>query len=328
MRALLVTAPHTYDWLDVPLPQPGTTQALVRNFVCGVCNSTDAELIEGTQCYRPPFPYLLGHEAVGEVLEVGAEASRFQVGDLVTRANCPPPPGINSAWGGFAEYGLVSQTGAQQIVLPPGIEPEWAFMAIALSETRAFLDQVMELSRPLAGRPLVVLGTGIAGLTACYWGKVAGASQVIALGRRPSRLELALRSGADHALDTRITDLAGAVADLTGGGAHTLIEATGRPALLAQMGGLLAPNAVVGIYGAADGAAYQAAAAQLPAGTQIHRPGPEEQRWVRRTAEQMLSGEVDASVWRSHVWHWSEIKLAFAQVAAGEVIKGCVRFDR
>jgi threonine dehydrogenase-like Zn-dependent dehydrogenase len=336
MKALVVTAPDTFAWTEVEPPRPAADEALVRIEVCGFCGSTDRELIAGTQPYRPPFPFLLGHEAVGEVIEVGADVTDYRVGDRVTRATCcsahgPRADGLHSGWGGFAELGLVQQgaadyTAQRQIVLPPGLPADQAFMAIALAETRAFVEQMAEATRPVAGRATVVVGTGIAGLTLAYWAKVAGAEPVITLGRRAERLALACRGGADHALNLAEPNLVARIADLTGGrGAELLLEAVGKPAVLAGLGPLLAPGAVVGVYGAADAEAYAAAKAALPADAVVLQPGPEEHRYTRQVAEELLAGNLPVDLWRTHVWPREAFAEAVAAVDRGEVVKGCVR---
>jgi threonine dehydrogenase-like Zn-dependent dehydrogenase len=329
MKALVVTAPNVFGWQDLPMPIPGPEQALVRIEACGFCNATDRELIAGVQPYRPPFPFILGHEAVGTVVEVGSACTEFKVGDRVTRPNCGALAGFASGWSGFAEYGLVMSGQAdynaqRQLALPPGLEPEWAFMAISLAETRAFLDQVIEASRPISGAPVVVVGTGINGLTLTHWAKRLGAAPVVTLGRRAERLELARAGGADAVVNLRDPDCAAAVRDLTGGGAALLLEAIGQPAVLAGFGPLLAPDGLVGIYGAADGAAYRAAAEAL-APAVVLQPGPEEQRYTRAMAEEILAGTVPAALWRTHVWEPAAFPEAVAAVARGEVVKGCVR---
>lgn len=335
MKALVVSGPEEFGWVDIPPPEPKANEALCRIEVCGICNSTDRELIALTQPYKPNVPFVLGHESVGTVVEVGAEVTRYRVGDQVTRVAAIFPgeerDGLYSGWGGFAEYGIVrddpsNYTSMRQVVLPGELEPERAFLSISLAETRAWLEQVTEMHGDVAGRPVVVLGTGVAGLTATYWAKARGAVPLITLGRRPERLALARRCGADLALRSDDPELGARVRDATSGRmAAVLIEAIGKPAALPAFYPLLAASGVLAVYGAAPAAEYEAAWAQLPEGVRHCRPGPEEHRYTRRVAEEMLRGEIDTSLWLSHVWEADEIEAAFEQVAAGEVVKGCVR---
>jgi len=336
MKAVVVTARGVYDWQEIPAPTPGPQEALVKIEVCGICNTTDVELIDGTQGGTPKLPFVLGHESVGTVVEVGAEVTKYRVGDRVTRAAAILPggqrDGLFSGWGGYAQYGLVvdaapgSYTPDRQIVLPEGCEAETAFLAISLAETRAWLEQVAEQCGSLAGQAVVVVGTGVAGLTLTHWARVLGADPVITLGRRPERLALAQRSGAHLALKSNDEHLAEQVRERTGGRlAKFLIEAIGKPAVLPSLAPLLAPQAVVAIYGAAANAEYEQAYAQLPPDHTHLRPGPEEHRYVAQCAAELRDGMIDPGLWRTHLWEMDELHDAFTQVAAGEVVKGCVR---
>lgn len=336
MKAVVVTAKGEYDWQEIALPEPGPNEALVKIEVCGICNTTDAELIDGTQSGTPKLPFVLGHESVGTVIETGAEVTKYKVGDRVTRAAAIAPgeqrDGLFSGWGAYAQYGLVrdaapgSYTPDRQIVLPEGCEPDDAFMSISLAETRAWLEQVTEQCGSLAGQAVLVVGTGIAGLTLTRWARLLGADPVITLGRRRERLVLAQRSGAHLALQSNDEHLAEQVKDRTGGRlCKFLLEAIGKPDLLPSFVPLLAPQPVVAIYGAAPAAQYEAAYAQLPEGHTHLRPGPEEHRYVAQIARELRDRVIDPGLWRTQLWEMDEIHEAFGQVAAGEVVKGCVR---
>jgi len=336
MRALVVTGNSEYGWQDIAMPQPGPHEALVEMEVCGICNSTDSELVDGSQPYRPPVPFVLGHESVGKVIEVGAECTAFKLGDKVTRAACILPggerDGLRSGWGGFAEYGLVTDdpnSGARlrQIVLPDGLPAEDGFLAISLAETRAFLEQVEELWEPVAGRGVVVVGTGIAGLTLMRWCREQGADPVIGIGRRQSRLILARKSGAHFAYASDDPELVEKIVERTKGGVRFVFEAIGRPDSLAGLVPMMSPRkAFLAVYGAAVPKDYVEAFEALPDHITAARPGPEEFRYVHAIGERLLNRDIAPGLWRTHLWGPDEIEIAFGQVAAGEVVKGAIVF--
>jgi threonine dehydrogenase-like Zn-dependent dehydrogenase len=104
------------------------------------------------------------------------------------------------------------------------------------------------------GEDVVVMGAGLVGLLAMQLARIAGAHPVIAVDLSPSRLELALRTGADLAINPRTEDLVRTVRECVGGdGAHCTIEAVGNPAVLQQCMSVCAPGARVVVMGAIVG---------------------------------------------------------------------------
>ncbi|MBN8524615.1 MAG: alcohol dehydrogenase catalytic domain-containing protein, partial [Planctomycetes bacterium] len=118
MKGLVVTAGHALELREIGDPRIGPYEALVRIRACGICGTTDRELIKGTQPYHAAYPCLLGHEAVGQVVETGTRVRSFRAGDWVTRPVGIWPgesrDGLASAWGGFATLGVVRDRVAMQ----------------------------------------------------------------------------------------------------------------------------------------------------------------------------------------------------------------------
>jgi len=87
MKAVLITEPGVVKVMDVPMPVWNEYECLVEVKACGVCSSTDLKLInrEHPENPRDPlrYPAILGHEAVGKIIEVGAKARHFKLGDRV-----------------------------------------------------------------------------------------------------------------------------------------------------------------------------------------------------------------------------------------------------
>lgn len=109
MFVVAVTEPGQVKLVDIPQPEPGPYQALVRTEVSALCNSTDRKLITGHFPGVKEYPLLLGHESVGKVVVCGKKVRNFREGDrAVGGLILNPPAGYYSGWGGFAEYNLVT----------------------------------------------------------------------------------------------------------------------------------------------------------------------------------------------------------------------------
>ncbi len=100
--------------VTVPIPKPDPYQALVKIEACGVCNGTDIKLAHQNFKNFSTYPALLGHEAVGSIVELGEKVSSFRTGDRVTLPFGEDTAGYYSGWGGYSEYGLVGDIAAIQ----------------------------------------------------------------------------------------------------------------------------------------------------------------------------------------------------------------------
>ncbi len=82
MRAMLLEAPHQPLRLaELPIPQPGAGQVLLKVHTCGVCH-TDLHIVDG-ELSEPKLPLVLGHQIVGMVVQTGKGAQRFRTGERV-----------------------------------------------------------------------------------------------------------------------------------------------------------------------------------------------------------------------------------------------------
>ena len=108
MKGLVVTEDNKlYLEEKLPIPEIGEYEALVKNECCMICNGTDLGVIGGKVREVTRYPAVLGHEDAGRVVKIGKKVTSFKVGDLVVRAGQPDNEKFSSAWGGFAEYGIV-----------------------------------------------------------------------------------------------------------------------------------------------------------------------------------------------------------------------------
>ena len=112
MRAAVVREPNQIGVETVPEPAIGDYDALVRIVGCGVCTGTDRHILSGDFPWMAPYPFILGHESIGRVIEVGANVRYLTPGDLVLRPTAvrggQTLNGVRAVWGGYAEYGVVA----------------------------------------------------------------------------------------------------------------------------------------------------------------------------------------------------------------------------
>jgi alcohol dehydrogenase len=229
---------------ELPDPTPTDDGVVIAVRATGLCRSDwhgwmghDREIA---------LPHVPGHELAGEIVAVGRHVQRWQAGDRVTTpfvcgcGVCPQcasgnhqvcdrqfQPGF-SHWGSFAEYVAIDRADINLVRLPESLD----FVTAAslgcrfATSFRAVVDQ----GRVAAGEWVAVHGCGGVGLSAVMIAAAAGA-QVVAIDISAERLELARTLGAAVTLDaTAHRDVAVAVREATGGGAHLSLDALGSPA--------------------------------------------------------------------------------------------------
>jgi propanol-preferring alcohol dehydrogenase len=135
MRAMVLEKPgQPLKWLEVPVPQPGPEQVLMRVHTCGVCR-TDLHVLDG-ELAHPKLPLIMGHEIVGTVVETGNAVRQFRVGERIGvpwlghtcgtcrycrrgQENLCDTPGFTGYTldGGYAEYAVADE--GYSFSLPP-----------------------------------------------------------------------------------------------------------------------------------------------------------------------------------------------------------------
>ncbi len=277
MRALRLTAwKSDPEMMEVPDPHPGPGEVVVRIGGAGACHS-DLHLLHEFEPGLLPWelPFTLGHENAGWVAELGEGVHGFEIGQPVAvygawgcgacprclqglenycenQGKAPVIAGGSGLGldGGMAEYLLVPA--ARHLVpLPDGLTP---VHAASLTDAGLTPYHAIRRSWPklMPGSSAVVIGVGGLGHLAIQILKATTAAQVIAIDPRAEARQLALRVGADHALDPgpttglEVRDLA------SGRGADAVFDFVGSDATIAlgamsarQMGDLT----IVGLAG-------------------------------------------------------------------------------
>jgi NADPH2:quinone reductase len=204
---------------EVPVPQPGAGQLLVR-VLGAAANFPDVLMCRGLYQVKPPLPFTPGVELCGEVAVLGPGATGFAVGDRVMGSPVLPS-------GGFAELALMDT--ATTFPAPNGLDNAQAAAFYIGYQTGWFGLHRRAHLQP--GETLLVhAAAGGVGSAAVQLGKAAGA-YVIGVVGGPEKAEVARKLGADVVVDRHTQDFVAVVKDVTGGrGADVVYDPVGGDA--------------------------------------------------------------------------------------------------
>lgn len=234
-------ASHNLLMESVPVPKPGRGEVLIQVHACGVCYH-DVINRRGN-LPRTHVPAILGHEAAGEVVEVGPDTPGWKVGDraaTLQRLSCGEcalcKSGRNSLCkkdnrffgeelpGGYAQYLVAPVAGLGRV--PAGIS--WAEAATVCCTTGTAVHTVRTRGRVRAGETVLITGaSGGVGLSSVQLARADGA-RVIAVTSGEAKAEALHAAGAHEVIVSRGLDFASEVRKRTGGeGVNVAIEIVG-----------------------------------------------------------------------------------------------------
>ncbi len=336
MLAVVVRGPGSYQVEEVPEPTFGDYEALVRISHCGICSGTDRHIIAGNDHfpYLAPYPTILGHESVGDVVAVGRSVRYLREGDVVLRAMTGALPGYTSTFGGMAEYGIVGDARAiaedaacspvplprpmaYQQKVPPDFDRAGVGVFITFKET---LSAAQDFGVGPGSR-VAVLGVGGVGLCFVRAGKLLGAEEVIAVGRRSAPLQRAAEMGADHCINSAAVELATAVRDASGGGCTHVIDAVGNNDLLQEGLALLAPGGKLGQYGVPPARRMTLDWSAAPAGASMEILAPQEHRVHKLCLDWLRLGFFDPLSLVDAVLPLSQVHEAFGLLEGQQAMR-------
>ena len=221
MKALVKKQSGEGLWLeDVPQPEAGPRDVLIKVDRTGICG-TDLHIYKWDDWARKtvPVPLVVGHEFVGEIVEVGSAVRDFSVGEIVSgeghvvcghcrncmagrRHLCNDTAGIGvTRPGAFAEYIALPQTNVW--VHKPGIDRDVASIFDPFGNATH-----STLSFPVLGEDVLVTGAGPIGIMSAAIARHAGARHVVITDVNEYRLDLAKRMGVTRAVNVANEKLA------------------------------------------------------------------------------------------------------------------------
>ena len=238
MKAAVYEGSHEITVKDVPEPDVGSTEVLVKPKYVGICG-TDLSAWEYGM-YEPGL--IMGHEFSGEIVDIGKDVTSWQIGDRIVPNSLLPCGKCSfckaqrfSICDDMQMVGITMNGGLAELValpqemlhrLPKAIDYKKGALVEPLSIALHGFNRI-DFKR---GNSVLILGTGPIGVLSLYFAKLLGASAIYASEIRPARLEMARRAGATAAIDPSKESLPLRIERLTSGvGVDVVVECTGAP---------------------------------------------------------------------------------------------------
>lgn len=262
MKGFAMLGINKIGWIEKDKPIAGPYDAIVRPLAVSPCTSDIHTVFEGALGERKNM--ILGHEAVGEIVEIGKEVKEFKVGDKVI-VPCTTPDwrslevqagfqqhsnGMLAGWkfsnfkdGVFAEYFHVNDADMNLAILPKGMSLESAVMITDMMTTGFHGAELADIKM---GSSVVVIGIGAVGLMAVAGAKLRGAARIIGIGSRPICVEAAKFYGATDILNYKDGDIVDQIMNLTNNkGVDRVIMAGGGAKTLEQAVSIVKPGGII-----------------------------------------------------------------------------------
>lgn len=248
-------------WLEKEKPVAGPMDAIVRPIAVAPCSSDTHAMHGGSGRIQNR---ILGHEAVGEVVEVGNLVKNFHPGDVVVVPCCTPnwtekamqKRGSNNAHdsgmmksfkflssidGVFAEFFHVNQADSNLVLLPKNVSVDAALMTVDMMSTGFY---GVEMADVHFGDTVVVFGIGPVGLMAVAGTALRGAGRIIAIGTRPNCVALAKEFGATDIVSYKDGDIVEQILQMEGQ-VDSVIIAGGNSKSMNQALAITKPNGTI-----------------------------------------------------------------------------------
>jgi len=340
MQALVNFArePFSVELRQVPMPQIGERDVLLRVQAVGICGS-DLHQWRGSHAWHVNYPCILGHEFAGTVAEVGTAVSNFKPGDRVVSetaavinetsslSRCglynldPERKGFGyGVDGAMAEYVRVPERCLHRV--PDHV----AFEKAALTEPCCVAYNAMCVNgRVRPGDAVLVLGPGPIGLLCALMAKLSGAGCLILAGLPSDRLRLAAgrQLGADVTLESGVLEYISHVGD--GLGVDVVVDASGISATLQIALQAVRPAGQIIKVGWGPQPLPFSLDPLVQKNVTIH--GSFSHNWPiwERVISMMSSGQINLDPIISHVASLTDWRECFERMEHGEYVKAVLK---
>jgi len=337
MKAVVVKGPGIVEIENnIPIPEVGEYEALVKIRACGYCNGTDSHIIAGTLTKEGgmgDLPTILGHEGAGEVVKLGSKVRHIKLGDRFIRPNLPknPAPGYSRTYGNMSEYGLVADKKAMledgipeadipyndsQGQFPKDIDFVDGGVLLSLLECHSSIEHFGICS----GSKVMVYGCGPMGLGMLRMIKLKNPALLVAVDCLESRLNMALDAGADKVIDFSKEDIDAA---LNGEKFDFVVDCVGSSKIVTEGSHKLKQGGKLCGMGVLKSNDCMIDASKLQNNTTLHMHNFTYKRFdsLEAVLQLIQDKKLDPKNFYSHVLPLSEINRAVEMVKNKEVLK-------
>lgn len=218
---------------DIPIPQIGPQDALIKTKACGICSGDVMSWY-----IEKKAPLVLGHEPAGEIIDVGSKVVSFKKGDRVFAhhhapclrcrycrrrdyVQCSTWKGSSIIPGGISEYILIPSINLENDTIR--LSEDIGFEDGTLIEPAACAVKGLKRAKIMQGDTVLVIGLGVMGLMNLLLAKEYGAGKIIGADMVKYRLNKALEFGADDVIDVSRENLHDGLRDITDGDMAELV---------------------------------------------------------------------------------------------------------
>jgi threonine 3-dehydrogenase len=341
MKALVKLKPEKGIWMeDIPMPEVGVNDVLIKIKKTAICG-TDLHIYKWDDWSQRTIntPMTIGHEYVGEIVEIGAGVKNIKIGDRVTGEGhiacghcrncrrgklhvCENTIGIGvNRNGAFAEY--LSLPAENVVHLDPRVSDEMASIMDPFGNATH-----TALSFPLIGEDVLITGAGLIGTMATAICKFAGARNIVVSDLSDYRLEIAKKMGATLTINPMKGEtIEGAIAKLGMRGFDIGLEMSGSPKAFEGMIDNMYNGSKISLLGILpntttvkwDKIIFKALTLKGIYGREMW------ETWYQM--EQMLITGIDLSPVITHRYHINDFQKGFDVMESGECGKVILSWD-
>jgi L-iditol 2-dehydrogenase len=337
MKAFVVNKDGSLEIREVPKPRYNDKQALVKIISCGICG-TDATIIARKFKGVTQYPLILGHESIGEVVELGDKVTSYKLGDKIMVPYIDADPEVYGelgvGYGAFAEYAVANDVAAYeacgeeapsyaagQTVLPVDIDPVDGAMIVTFREVLSAI-RYFKIKKDDS---IVVFGCGPVGLTFIKFMSLLGVKNILAVARNVEKMNNALESGATKAFNSRECDIEAEIKKLFPNGVDYVLDAAGSNDVVNQGLNIIRDRGEILCYGVPKTEQYSIDFSNAPYNWKINfqqMPSKAEEAEAQdQVLEWIRTGKLVLKEYISDYYKFEDINAAFEKHLSHKMLK-------